>query len=497
MSRNRLLTVVAPACSLAAAPPRARFRALTRAVAFVFVSAGVLRAQGPAAAQKLPPIRPLGAVEQKSAELFGAVSAVRALPGGRVLMNDISGRRLMMFEPSLATYVVVADTSSATANAYSSRAAGLLAYRGDSSLFVDPTSLSMMVIDGKGQIARVMAVPRPNDAGALIGNAGAPGFDAKGRLVYRAPPQFRFTPPAPGQPFAPPAIPDSMAVVRLELATRKMDTIAFVKTTKVLMNMTQDANGRVRMSTTINPMQLVDDWAVLSDGSVAVIRARDYHVDWTHADGSQSSTGKTPFAWRHLDDSAKIAFIDSTKVAMEKIRAQAVAEREAARASGTQVAGAQGLGGGALGGAIGGAGMTMEFRMAGPGGGGDGPRSGGGGEGPRPSGGPAFNLGALPPLQFVSPSELPDYAPPFTAGSARGDMDGNLWVRTSNVVNGGSVYDVINGRGDLVDRIQVPAGRVIAGFGAGGVVYMGVREDKGVRLEQARRKPGATPVTTP
>ena len=424
-------------------------------------------------------------MEQTSAELFGAVSSVRALPGGRLLMNDITGRRLMLFEPSLATYIVVADTSSATANAYSSRAAGLLAYRGDSSLFVDPTSLSMMVIDGKGQIARVMAVPRPNDAQALIGNAGAPGFDGKGRLVYRAPPQFNFRPPAPGQPFAPPVIPDSMPIVRIELATRKIDTITFVKTTKLILNTTQDANGRISVSTTINPMQMVDDWAVLSDGAVAVVRARDYHVDWTLADGTSLSTPRTPFAWRHLDDSAKVAFIDSTRTAMEKIRAQAVAEREAARASGAQVAGAQGPAGG--GGPPGGGAamaMTFEFRGAGPGGGGP-----GGGDGPRPSGGnQQFTLGALPALQFVAPSELPDYAPPFGAGSARGDVDGNLWVRTSNVVNGGSVYDVINGKGELVDRIQVPPGRVIAGFGPGGVVYMGVREATGVRLEQARRK---------
>ena len=160
-------------------------RAVTRASALAVLVAANLGAQGPSGPQKLPPIRPLGAVEQKSAELFGAVSSVRALPGGRLLMNDITGRRLMLFEPSLATYIVVADTSSATANAYSSRAAGLLAYRGDSSLFVDPTSLSMMVIDGKGQIARVMAVPRPNDAQALIGNAGAPGFDGKGRRSIR------------------------------------------------------------------------------------------------------------------------------------------------------------------------------------------------------------------------------------------------------------------------------------------------------------------------
>jgi hypothetical protein len=56
------------------------------------------------------------------------------------------------------------------------------------------------------------------------------------------------------------------------------------------------------------------------------------------------------------------------------------------------------------------------------------------------------------------------------------------------VQTGVSVYDVINGKGELIDRVLVPAGRVIVGFGVGGVVYMGVRENAGARLEQGRRK---------
>lgn len=93
----------------------------------------------------------------------------------------------------------------------------------------------------------------------------------------------------------------------------------------------------------------------------------------------------------------------------------------------------------------------------------------------------------VPPINMVSPSDRPDYAPAFMAGSARGDVDGNLWVRTSKVVNGGSMYDVINGKGELIDRVLVPAGRVIAGFGHA-VVYMGVRDGAGVRLEVAKMK---------
>ncbi|MEI6814479.1 MAG: hypothetical protein WCL36_09890, partial [bacterium] len=93
---------------------------------------------------------------------------------------------------------------------------------------------------------------------------------------------------------------------------------------------------------------------------------------------------------------------------------------------------------------------------------------------------------SIPPLNFVQPSELPDYMPPFQAGAARGDADGNLWVRTSKNVNGGPVYDVINAKGELIDRVQLPAFRFLAGFGAGGWVYMGVSDGKAVRLEKAK-----------
>ena len=56
----------------------------------------------------------------------------------------------------------------------------------------------------------------------------------------------------------------------------------------------------------------------------------------------------------------------------------------------------------------------------------------------------------MPPLQFVSPSDLPDYAPPFTGGSVRGDLDGNVWIRTTNTFGGGSVYDIVNGKAALL-----------------------------------------------
>ena len=148
-------------------------------------------ASEPSAAQSLPPVRQLGPVTAVAKEPLGSVTTVRHLPDGRVLVNDIVGRRVVMFDSALSLVTVVADTTSATANAYGVQPGGLIAYKGDSTLFVDPASLSMLLIDPSGKVARVMAAPRANGVGFLVGGPfGNPGFDPKGRLVYRAPPSF-------------------------------------------------------------------------------------------------------------------------------------------------------------------------------------------------------------------------------------------------------------------------------------------------------------------
>ena len=92
-------------------------------------------------------------------------------------------------------------------------------------------------------------------------------------------------------------------------------------------------------------------------------------------------------------------------------------------------------------------------------------------------------------VNFVRAEELPEYKPPFFSNSVRADADGNLWVLTiptKAVPGGGAVYDVINAKGELTDRVQVPKDRVIVGFGEGGVVYLAVREGTRLTLEKAR-----------
>src|SRR6478672_6825893 len=153
-----------------------------------------------------------------------AAAPVRQLPNGNVLVNDQARRRVTLMDSTLKVIGTVADSTSSTANAYGVRPGGLLPYRGDSTLFIDPASLSMLVIDGAGKVVRVMAAPRPNDVQFLVGGPfGNPGFDSQGRLIYRSFPRPNFTRDASGNATAP-QFPDSAALVRFDLTARKLDT---------------------------------------------------------------------------------------------------------------------------------------------------------------------------------------------------------------------------------------------------------------------------------
>ena len=410
-----------------------------------------------AAAQALPPVRPLGPVLAISSEPFAAISQVRSLPGGRVIVNDNTGRRVVLFDPTFKTFTVVADTTGATNHAYGSSLGGLISYRGDSTLFVDPQMLSMFVIDPDGKIVRTMAVPQPNEVPFLIGGPyGTPGVDAQGRLVYKARVGgfVKIMPrTVPGQP-PPPDVPDSGMVVRFDLSTRSVDTVAkfIVPTFVVHRSVVERWVTSIRI---VNPLPWTDDWALLADGTVAIVHGREYRVDFFDASGKMTSPAKLPFDWQKLGDADKQAIIDSTRAAIDAADSAAARPTAAQRSADSS--------------------RTVR-RMAAP----EqtiAPRTG-------TSGGPMANLTSL--TEVITLDEMPDYRPPFRLAAVRGDLDGNLWIRTTKMVNGGAVYDVINRQGVLTDRIQVPPGRVIAGFGPGGVVYMGVLDGTIARLERAR-----------
>jgi hypothetical protein len=328
-----------------------------------------------------------------------------------------------------------------------------------------------------------MSVPSAQDAISFANTLGNASIDPQGRIVYRAQPRFDFrgqrpTPGAGGNVgFAMPEMPDSAPIFRIDLSTRKVDTLAFIKTQKIKMNTSQDENGRITMTSEINPLPVVDEWALMSDGAVALVRGRDYHIDWVAPDGSKTSSPKIPFDWQRLSDEDKVAFIDSVKAVRERMGA--AAPQIATSTGGNAPAAAPSpatppvdLGA-----------QVIMFRMGGP------PGDGGGApRGNAPAGG---NVNLAPPkLNFVAPSDLPDYKPVFLNGFVRADLDGNVWIRTipTKPIAGGAVYDVVNRKGELVDRVQIPVGRTISAFGPGGLVYLTSRDGSRGKLEKASVK---------
>jgi hypothetical protein len=528
--------------------------------------------RGPAAG---PPVRHIATATAVSTEQIGSISSVRELPDGRVLVNDGARRRLLLMDTTLKTLAVVLDSLTEVENSYGTRPGSLIPYLRDSTLFIDPVSYAMLVIDPLGKVTRVRSVPRVQDASRYGGGSGGAraGVDGKGRIVYRIPARPGPPPVAPprGVPYFPPE-PDSAFIVAIDLETRKVDTLGSIRIPKSASTVRRSPTGGFNFYEVANPLPSTDEWAVLSDGTVAFVRAIDYRIDYLNADGTWRSSPKLPYEWQRVTENDKQRMIDSVRAEQRRsamnsyvssmirwvnmygkaypdsftvpdgyrlqnglsrdwklppglqfpsnyIFACAAGEAPTLLPISADSSGGRRLGEGPGGGRPmgdrragerAGAGRPLADRpsrgMPGSGGRGDGgdrPGVGGmpGGPPGAPEGipscipGPVIVTGGnAPPMPRIresgvmGASDLPDYRPPFTSGAVRADADGNLWIRTvqPRPVPGGPIYDVVSRQGELVDRLQLPPGYQLVGFGRGKVVYVSMRDAQGVHLARVR-----------
>jgi len=411
-----------------------------------------------------PRIRRLGAITQVTRDSLASVASVVQLPDGRILVNDIIGQRLLIFDSSLSVLRVVLDSAgSGSSVLYGDGPGTLLPYRGDSALFISPPTLSMLVLAPNGAVARTIAMPPTQGLPSLLGSVfGTPGFDVQGRLYYYSQLLPIVPRPQPDRPFVL-DFPDSALIVRFDFGTRRLDTVASISIPKARTSSFTDRQGQPVTEKTAYPIAIVDGWAVASDGKLAVVRGRDYHVDWSSASGNWAHSPRVAFPWAPLSDSEKVVLIDSAATAMQssidslRARVEAgAAARSRGSPSGRQSPGSPRPA------------PSASVILGGPGG--------------APM---AFRV-VIPRVVRAATSEVPDYRPPFGQGAVYADRSGSLWIRTSQVIDGRPVYDVIDGRGQLVDRVQLPPFRSIAGFGPG-LVYLGVRDSVGiVHVERAR-----------
>ncbi|HYV95897.1 MAG TPA: hypothetical protein VE967_00430 [Gemmatimonadaceae bacterium] len=400
---------------------------LASAIAFASSSAQPSSPPG-----KNVPIRPLGAVEAISNDTLGQRIVTRGLSDGRVLVGvfpyglpnpDPNRRRVKLFDKSLQSFQLVRD---------SSQIPTLIRFTGDSTLILDVQSRALLVLDPGGKIARTMALPKTQDFSALQGFIHIPAIDPQGRLVYQGnTPQ----PPQRGPnalPFQLPFFPDSAPIVRANFDTRTIDTVAKIRIVRQATLTVKPEGVNYVAKVVAELLSWADEWTMLPDGTIAIVRGQDYHIDWYAPDGTKSSTPKMPFDWRRITDEEKKHAIDSIGPILDSARTQ-MQPQTFQTPDGVQSR------------------ITITFEA--------------------------------PPM-----SALPDYESPIGPGSVRADLDGNVWIvpRTSAAAQGGLLYDVVNRKGELVERVQFPKGVALVGFGPGGVVYLNRIEGNAGFLQRAK-----------
>ena len=447
-----------------------------------------------------PSVRKIETAQAVSLEMFGSINAVRQFANGNLLVNDGVRRRVLLLDSTLRLVRVVLDSVPGTANSYGARAGALVASFQDSAMFLDAGTLSMLMIGSSGEIARVRAVPRPADAAFLLnasGQFGIPAVDARGRLVYRIIAEEAAPPVRPPRdvPYAPNP-PDSAFVVAFDLETRRLDTLGTVRTRKSVIVVSQSVEGTFDFNSTVTPLPLVDEWSVLSDGTVAFVRGRDYHVDFVGADGKLTSSEKMPFPWLRISDEDKTRMMDSVyALDLESERHDFVTNMivwanltSKPYPSSLNVPADYALPPGLP------RNWRLPLAMVFPNDYvaacvvGSSPSSGCTAD----AFGDRYRGSYRPPPPTVSvpvvfpAADLPDYRPPFAVTAVRADQDRNVWIRTMPMkpTAGGPIFDVVSRDGRLTDRIQIPAGYSLAGFGAGRVVYLAARSAAGVRLSR-------------
>lgn len=197
----------------------------------------------------------------------------------------------------------------------------------------------------------------------------------------------------------------------------------------------------------------------MTDGAVAILRGREYRIDFYDGEGARAAGPRLPYPWKQLDEADKAQIVDSINTQrrkqydemIEDMRKRAMNPEQPVGPGGEKIIIVDG----------------MPIRT--------------------------FGTERMPPPQPPAPvlaAEIPDYLPAIErgVGGFRADADNQLWIRPRPAIGasrgGGAIYDIVDRTGTQVDRVQLPTGRTLAGFGPGGAVYLTTRDGGAVKIER-------------
>lgn len=369
------------------------------------------------------PTRTLAKPDAEWSEPFSAITGIRELKSGRVIVADNRDKSIQLVDFAGQAKKIGREGSGPGEYGFPT---GVYAAPGDTTWVYDLLNSRYLVIDPSGKPVSTFtmdaASPTPG-AGrgriAAVGRGNAQGIDAQGRLYFRVP-KIRFPDEAP-------ATVDTTPITRWDRRSNKTDTVGLLFAPAAPPAQVTNAGGgqQVRVSMRIggsDPFESTDAYAVTSSGDVAVVRARDYHVDWL-------VKGKT---------------ISGPPIAYEKIRVTEADKRE-----------------------------WIESR-----------KNAGGIQMTNVNGVRSMSVGG--PVPDGPPPEFPQFKGPFASGGVVAAPNGQIWVSRYMPAGAAPTYDVIDNTGKVVSRVILPQKTRLVGFGNGTVYLARVDEDDLLYLQRYR-----------
>ena len=285
---------------------------------------------------------------------------------------------------------------------------------GDSTLLVDLGNGRLMVIAPDGSFVRTRPI--------ALGGAPTPGrgmgmqmviprvVDGEGRIYF---PVRNFLNPG-----------DSSSIARVGMDSNDVETVARFKPRDVQQS---GSGGNIRIQA--QPMSPEDDWAVGQDGTIALVRADDYHIDVIHPNGRISTGPVVDHRQIRPRDAEKQAWLDDGASSGLTVRMS--------------------IGGGA---------QQIQFSRGGPGG-----------------------------NRSIDDLDWPDRMPSFRNGSSRIDPEGRIWVGRTTRAGEPSLFDIFDTEGRPIGQVTLDPNSSIVGFGEAGALYTTRTDNVGLQWLQRRR----------
>jgi hypothetical protein len=362
------------------------------------------------------------------------INALWGWKGDSVIANDLGQQRYLVISPDgkpVRTFSTVADGPIVVGG----RQGGSDVSRGNGAGSAGGGAGGRGGDAGRGNAGGGRAVTfGPGTAPRFSGGVNGRGTDSRGR-IYSQDVAIKFGDDGTISSG------DSAAITRFDPATSKTDTVAYVNLAKNATSGAARGDGRggatlqIRMGSSI-PFTPADDWTVFRDGTVAILRVADYHVELVQPNGRRIVGRPVPFTPVRVGEAEKQEWREAQKSATPIVR---------------------------------------TF--------GDGPRA-----------------GSVPiPNLAEEPESWPATKPPFISGggvsAAYPAPNGDLWVvRTRAAKDKIPTIDVFNPQAQLVGRVTLPEKTRLVGFGAKGVYTIRIDEDDLQYLQRhALQWTGCTP----